>query len=206
MPSKLIDLAGQRFGKVVVIERTAHTVGQAKWICRCDCGKVHEGFSSNLRRGGHTSCGCGKGKMGTHGDTGTPTYGTWGAMMRRCYDPNFVSYSRYGARGVTVCARWHDYANFKADMGIRPHGHTLDRKNNDLEYAPSNCRWATYSEQRINQKSRVRLIEYNGEFKPLSHVAKQYGFNRQLLAYKLDVLGLTVDEAMKELLGASPCV
>jgi hypothetical protein len=88
-----------------------------------------------------------------HGDHGSPTYVTWISMMNRCRAPDGTNHHRYYVqRGIKVCERWHFYENFLADMGERPVGKTLDRKDNDLGYEPGNCRWATPKEQAANRR------------------------------------------------------
>src|SRR5690349_13055815 len=96
----------------------------------------------------------------THGMSHTPTYRVWQAMIRRCSSPNDKTRNLYGGRGIQVCERWRDFANFYRDMGPRPDGLTLDRINVDGNYEPGNCRWATYSEQ--NRNRRPTLVCKNG--------------------------------------------
>jgi hypothetical protein len=157
--TKSKDMVGRRFGQLVVIELAGKTTNyQKKWLCHCDCGGSRIIRGDALRLGEARSCGC---MMGvTHGYTRTGQhhylYETWHTMLRRCRDPNQQDYKNYGARGITVCERWNDFAVFLADMGERPPGHTLDRIDNDREYSPANCRWATLSEQSKNQRPRER--------------------------------------------------
>lgn len=162
MPAKRIELEGQRFGRLTVIEPAEKIKGR-QWQYRvvCDCGTERIIFGTNLRSGYTTSCGClrreetGK-RFATHGHSNprTPTYTSWMSMRMRCNNPNAPKYSIYGGRGITICDHWDSFENFLADMGERPEGTTLDRVNPDGNYEPANCRWATVKEQNNNKRNK----------------------------------------------------
>jgi hypothetical protein len=154
-----IDLTGKRFGLLVAIEY----LGRARWRCRCDCGQETRSNGAHLRHGFSRSCGCTRAKAAgqaaaractTHGASKTPEFSIWTDMLRRCSDPRRPEFKHYGGRGITVCDRWREsFANFLADMGPRPSpGLTLDRRDNDGNYEPGNCRWATVLEQNRNRR------------------------------------------------------
>lgn len=163
--AKRIDLTKKVFGRLTVV-RCAGTNkrGHLLWECICNCGEHTTVLGASLRNGQTKSCGC-LSKEGftnlTHGHTigghFTPEYQSWKGMRERCTNPKSSGYPNYGGRGIKICKRWaHSFENFFKDMGPRPKGKTLDRKNNDKGYKPSNCRWATRSEQNKNQR---RLLE-----------------------------------------------
>jgi hypothetical protein len=125
--------------------------------CECTCGRQTTASTHNLRRAHTMSCGCLEAETKrtasrTHGQKHHPLYSTWESMRQRCNDPRHPSFRYYGARGIKVCARWDDFAAFLADVGERPDGLTLDRIDNDGDYEPGNCRWATLSEQMASKR------------------------------------------------------
>jgi hypothetical protein len=157
----LIDLTGRRFGLLKVLgdsgKRTPR--GAVLWEVKCKCGVKKLVWGVSLRAGLAQSCGC-KARM-THGHCRggkrSGTYNSWRCAVRRCTDPTNQDYASYGGRGITVPARWlgkKGFVNFLADMGERPAGTTLDRKDNERGYSKSNCTWSTPAAQAINRRPR----------------------------------------------------
>ena len=160
---KRLDLSGQRFGRWTVTSRQRRNKwGAAEWRCRCDCGVTRWVLAQSLRARVSRSCGCLVAELAakantTHGHAShrrwTPEYSSWVNMIQRCLNPKTPHYPHYGGRGITVCPRWRaSFKAFLADMGERPADRTLDRIDNDGNYEPGTCRWATDSEQRQNQR------------------------------------------------------
>lgn len=128
--------------------------------------------------------------MTTHGHAKgysyTPTYQTWMKMLWRCRTKRGAAWQKYGARGITVCARWHEYETFLADMGERPTGTTLDRINNNGNYEPSNCRWATRLQQAQNTRRTIH-VEHAGEQLAVAEACRRAGIRRGLVMRRIEL-------------------
>lgn len=189
------ELTGRIFGKLRVLERAPSRNGNTHWTCKCACGERCCVSAQNLLRGVTKSCGCyRKEKLRKHGLSGTRTYVVWKAMHKRCTNPRDPAYENYGARGIQVCRRWKDYALFLRDLGECPPGLTLERRDNNKDYAPANCYWATRLEQGANNR-RNRLLTLHGETTHVAEWARRTGMSSNAIIMRLK-LGWTDEETL----------
>lgn len=201
------DFTGQKFSRLIVLGFAEKSQsGESKWYCRCNCGNITKVYSMCLKNGSTTSCGCfcierTKKEKTKHGNktkgNATPTYMSWQSMRGRCQNPKDSCFSDYGGRNIQVCERWQSFENFLADMGERPKGMTLDRKENNKGYFKENCRWATTIEQANNKRSN-HLLTYNEKTQNVTQWAEETGIKQSVLYARINSLGWTVERALTE--------
>lgn len=160
------------------------------WLARCDCGRAVTVRAACLKRGSTRSCGCATRSMiamrtTRHGMSRSPEYRTWSGMIDRCTNPRLRTWSAYGGRGIRVCDRWLKFENFFSDMGQRPsRKHSLDRVDNDGNYEPGNCRWATPDVQQNNHRGNVRLTVF-GESMTIAQWLRRTGMPSRAVRLRL---------------------
>lgn len=148
-----LPVIGERFGKWTVIGTPFRNPQRFFTLCACECGNEKEIDVNNLYRGQSTSCGQGKCRAAvTHGESGTPLYIVWFRMKARCQNPNDANFHNYGGRGISVCPEWQEYGPFAqwAKANGYAKGLPIDRRDNDGDYEPNNCRFVT---QKINARN-----------------------------------------------------
>lgn len=209
--SRIVDISGKRFGRLVAIEYAGKITSEISpttislWKCKCDCGNQITVRYPALISGNTRSCGClldesrkinnvNKRKSVSHdfvfeGNLDNhPLRLIWKSMLMRCNNPNVMGYKHYGGRGIKVCDRWSGdlgFENFVKDMGERPTPeHTLDRVDYNGDYEPSNCRWATHEAQ-CNNKRNNSYVVLNGEEITCAQLCKRYGFYYTYVTYQL---------------------
>lgn len=205
---KRIDLTGRRFGRLVVVSEAGREPGGGiRWTCRCDCGAQKAAYGGDLRSGKTKSCGCLKRESQvpltlTHGQSRTPLYRRWWGALQRTTNPNQPAFRHYGGRGITVCERWQTFENFAADMGptFQP-TLTLERIDVNGNYEPSNCRWATWTEQARNRRNN-RFLTFRGHTKTVMEWCELLGLKHTTVTQRLDRRGWPIERALTT--GANP--
>lgn len=205
MIDRTVDITGMRFSKLTVLGyRGPATADGRPWKCVCDCGNNVNASRSRLMSGHTRSCGCIKREVAAanvkklslkHGLYETRVFKVWSSMIERCGNPSHPAYSQYGGRGITVCNRWlSSVERFLEDMGHPPDGLSIDRIDNDGNYEPGNCRWASRKEQSRNRRTN-RIIEFRGERLCLMEWAERLGISFQTLRHRF-LRGWSVEDAL----------
>ena len=195
------DLVGKKYGRLTVIENLGlNKHRQYEWLCQCECGNYKIVITSHLKNGIVKSCGClvketlakRNFKNGMFPRRkGDITYSSWCSMWHRCLKEGE---KYYHDKGITVCDRWRSYEAFLEDMGQRPSLEmTIDRIDYNGNYEPSNCRWATHTEQ-ANNKSSNKKYEYNGELLSIAQISRLCGISQSSIIKRLQ-RGLTIEQA-----------
>lgn len=197
MPN-LINLVAMRFGKLTVMGvadsvRKPNGDTVRRWSVVCDCGVRLVVNGASLRGGARKSCGCGRRGVsrnrthGRSGDMGHSAYKVWNSMRSRCTSGN-KDYRHYGGRGISVCERWKSFTNFLADMGEAPPGMQIDRIDNDGNYEPGNCRWATPTQNLRNRRSSL-MVTIGGDTRCLAEWVERYKCPYNLAQSRITQLG-----------------
>jgi hypothetical protein len=204
------DLTGAKFGMLTVLKREGYIIrGKGRiptltWLCRCDCGMERHFITATLTSGNSESCGCRRGfKHGFNPKGGSPTMSCYRSMLNRMTHPVSFGYDHYKKRGITLCDRWRYGENgksgfecFLADMGPRPSPEmTVDRIDNDGNYEPGNCQWATRKQQAAN-RSTSKYFNYYGEKLTVNEIVERTGLSKEMLRHRLLRAGWTVEEAV----------
>lgn len=186
---KLIDISGQKFGHLTVIQRGENSKsGHVRWICMCDCGNTKTILASamDLKSGKTTSCGCvHKSIITKHGHSKERLYQIWHGMIKRCENKHNAIFQRYGAKGIDVCEEWHDYMIFRDWALCNGYNDelTIDRKDNNKGYNPENCRWATNKQQSNNRTNNIHII-IDGETHTISEWSDISGVCKSTIAQR----------------------
>lgn len=204
--SKLIDLVGKRFGRLIVVQFVnKNKFRKFRWLCQCDCGNNVIVQGDNLKNSHTRSCGCFQKEKTSinrtkHGHKkkgrASKTYMIWVAMIQRCINPNNLAYHYYGGRGIKVCNCWkNSFENFLEDMGECLSGHSIDRINNDGNYCKSNCKWATRKQQARNRINN-HLETYNKKVQCIAEWAEEYDISPTTLWSRLYKYGWSMSKAL----------
>lgn len=216
MYSVATDIKGQRFGKLVVLEKMETIKSRAMWLCECDCGNTKVCVGKELRNGKNTTCGCGpierfrnynkdhpveRRRMAdehkTHGMSGTRLYKVWTGMKARCHNKNHSAYKNYGGRGIELAEEWNDFQTFYNDMVSEyVKDYTIERIDNNKGYSKDNCKWISRVEQSKNRRNN-RYFTNNGETLTLTDLCKAKNLNYHTMVSRLNT-GMDIDIAISK--------
>ena len=199
LPRRCKDEAGNVYGRLTVLQFHGIKSGQAYWTCQCECGHIAVVAGRSMRNGDTRSCGClRRERLTTHGQTDSPLYVVWKNMKSRCLKDFDKDYPRYGARGIAVIAEWMDFEAFQHWAVSAGYNGTLqlERVDNDGNYCPSNCRWATAGEQANNRRSNV-VITHDGISLTAAQWSRRLGGERHLVSHRLK-RGWTIGRAVTQ--------
>jgi len=201
---KPIIKKGDKFNRLTAVKFDHRDKWRGQyWLFRCNCENEKVISSSRVITGRTKSCGCLQretardlgNKNKTHKSTGTKIYGIWQAMKARCNNQHTLAYKNYGGRGIKVCKRWEKFENFYKDMGEAPKGMSIDRIDNNGNYEPKNCRWATRVEQANNTRSN-HLLTYKGKTQNIAQWAKEIGISYFTLKSRIILYKWSVEKAL----------
>jgi hypothetical protein len=195
------DLTGHVYGRLTVLGSAGRRGDFLLLSCLCSCGAKVIKRQHSVLSGRTQSCGCLQREKSTrHGMRRTSEYGIWENIVARCTNPKNTAFEHYGARGITLCERWRDFANFYADMGPRPSPkHTVEREDNDRGYEPGNCVWATRSVQQNNRRVN-RRITFEGRTQTVTQWERERGFKPGTINHRLKI-GWPVEKAVSAPVG-----
>lgn len=199
---RLLLKRGTRFGRLVILRCfVPEDGGPTQADVRCDCGARKTVLVQNLTTKRTQSCGCFKRERAreanvTHGQSQTSEFNSWQAAKARCFNPHNHAFARYGGRGITMCAKWrNDFSAFLADMGPRPEGSEIDRKDNNGPYSPANCRWAT-AKQQANNRWNNREVFAHGVAQTIREWSDMTGIPYDNIKQRLRVLKWSPERAI----------
>lgn len=198
---RLIDLTGKTFGRLTVLGRGEVRGDKIMWRCRCSCGVEKQVYGGHLRSGRSQSCGCMRNEQTgarryKHGAKRTRLYSVWSEMKGRCYRETNPRFADYGGRGISVCSEWHDFTAFQSwasSSGYGP-GLTIDRRDNDGDYSPENCRWVTNAVQASNKRNS-RFIVVHGEKMTVAEASRKFGVHVETIRSRL-AIGCSPEDAV----------
>ena len=201
-PSNFINRIGKRYGRLKVISEAGFSQSHQRtfWNCICQCGKACKVQGKLLGNGTTKSCGCLSSELTgtrsrTHGFSKAPEYFTYHRMKKRCCDKRCPDYPDYGGRGISICRRWQSFENFLKDMGLKPSPrHSIERKNVNGNYTPSNCKWGTPKEQASNRRS-TRLLTFRGEACTMTEWGRRFNLDHTTIRRRINA-GWSVKSAL----------